>query len=379
MKKRRVLRPLLILAVTTAMIAATAVVASAATINKNDADYKYSKTYDNGVKISFTTDVFKKKAVDDSVYCRIELPDGVSYKKFSVTNETIDSGKAFVDYSHLRDRYPGEIEQKWATVGNVSYGMIGLTSPRGGLYTGTFKLKVFVETPDKDEMIEVAFVSDFASRPVEMKITTYPDKFNINSINVSAADSGRTSRLEVVGIDKNFATITNGWNDGKCIKAKGMKPGKKYTFKFYGKLKVDNPALEEPNGIILEGNPAVFKNVEMGPAVKPVIKSVKISNVKVTKYFNYSEWRYKYKTKFTVTVTLSKKPKGAKGIQLTTTTQGISSYKTIKGTKNTYTANFNWDAPISLKGRTASFKVKTYNNTKYKAYSYDSKAKKAKI
>lgn len=212
-----------------------------------------------------------------------------------------------------------------------------------------------------------------------MKITTYPNKFNINSINVSAADSGRTSRLEVVGVNKNFATIINGWNDGKCIKAKGMKPKKKYTFKFYGKLKVDNPALDAPDGITVEGNPAVFKNVEMGPAVKPVIKSIKVSNVKVTKYFNYSEWRYKYKTKFTVTVTLGKKPKGAKGIQLTTTVQGISSYKTIKGKKNTFTANFNWDAPVSLKGRTASFKVKTYNNAKYKAYSYDSKPKKLKI
>ncbi len=274
------------------------------------------------MKISFTTDVFGKKVVDDSVFCRIELPDGANYKEFSVSNEIIKSGKAFVDYTHLRDRYPVEIKQKWVTNGNVSYGMIGLTS---------------------------------------------------------AADSGRTSRLEVVGVNKNFATIINGWNDGKCIKAKGMKPKKKYTFKFYGKLKVDNPALDAPDGITVEGNPAVFKNVEMGPAVKPVIKSIKVSNVKVTKYFNYSEWRYKYKTKFTVTVTLGKKPKGAKGIQLTTTVQGISSYKTIKGKKNTFTANFNWDAPVSLEGRTASFKVKTYNNAKYKAYSYDSKPKKVKI
>lgn len=235
MKKGRILRLMFILAVTTIMIAATAVVASAATVNKNDADYKYSKTYDNGVKISFTTDVFGKKVVDDSVFCRIELPDGANYKEFSVSNEIIKSGKAFVDYTHLRDRYPVEIKQKWVTNGNVSYGMIGL-SAGGGLYLGTFKLKVYVETPDKDEMIEVAFLSDFAARPVDMKITTYPNKFNINSINVSAADSGRTSRLEVVGVNKNFATIINGWNDGKCIKAKGMKPKKKYTFKFYGKL-----------------------------------------------------------------------------------------------------------------------------------------------
>lgn len=368
-----------ILAVTTIMIAATAVVASAATVNKNDADYKYSKTYDNGVKISFTTDVFGKKVVDDGVFCRIELPDGANYKEFSAYNEDIKSGKAFVDYTHLRDRYPGEIEQNWVTKGNVSYGMIGLTSAKGGLYTGTFKLKVYVETQNKAEMIEVVFLSDFAARPVEMKITTYPNKFNINSIHVSVADSGKTSRLEVAGVNENFATITNGWDDGKYIKAKGMKPGKKYTFKFYGKLRVDNPALDAPGGITVEGNPAVFKNVEMGPAVKPVIKSIKVSNVKVTKYFNYSEWRYKYKTKFTVTVTLGKKPKGAKGIQLTATTHGISAYKTIKGKKNTFTAKFNWDAPVSLKGRTASFKVKTYNNAKYKAYSYDSKPKKLKI
>ena len=167
MKKGRILRTMFILAVTTIMIAATAVVASAATVNKNDADYKYSKTYDNGVKISFTTDVFGKKVVDDSVFCRIELPDGANYKEFSVSNEIIKSGKAFVDYTHLRDRYPVEIKQKWVTNGNVSYGMIGLTSAGGGLYTGTFKLKVYVETPDKDEMIEVAFLSDFAARPVD--------------------------------------------------------------------------------------------------------------------------------------------------------------------------------------------------------------------
>ena len=71
--------------------------------------------------------------------------------------------------------------------------------------------------------------------------------------------------------------------------------------------------------------------------------------------------------------------KGAKGIDLTTSVNGISSYKTLKGTKNTYTANFNWDMPMSLKGKTVSVKVKTYNDTKYKAYSYDSKVKKSKI
>ena len=98
----------------------------------------------------------------------------------------------------------------------------------------------------------VASAATVNKNDADYKITTYPNKFNINSINVSAADSGRTSRLEVVGVNKNFATIINGWNDGKCIKAKGMKPKKKYTFKFYGKLKVDNPALDAPDGITVE-------------------------------------------------------------------------------------------------------------------------------
>ena len=43
MKKGRILRLMFILAVTTIMIAATAVVASAATVNKNDADYKLKR------------------------------------------------------------------------------------------------------------------------------------------------------------------------------------------------------------------------------------------------------------------------------------------------------------------------------------------------
>ena len=61
MKRRRVSRLLLILAVTTAMIAATAVVASAATINKNDADYKYSKTFDDGTVV--TPALLKEKGI----------------------------------------------------------------------------------------------------------------------------------------------------------------------------------------------------------------------------------------------------------------------------------------------------------------------------
>ena len=113
MKKGRILRLMFILAVTTIMIAATAVVASAATVNKNDADYKYSKTYDNGVKISFTTDVFGKKVVDDSVFCRIELPDGANYKEFSVSNEIIKSGRLHAPKRQISSRNQTEVGDQW--------------------------------------------------------------------------------------------------------------------------------------------------------------------------------------------------------------------------------------------------------------------------
>ena len=60
MKKTKLFRLLFVLAVATALIAATAAAVSAATINKNDADYKYSKEYPHGIVISYTKNVMSE-------------------------------------------------------------------------------------------------------------------------------------------------------------------------------------------------------------------------------------------------------------------------------------------------------------------------------
>lgn len=353
MKKRRLSRLLLILAVTTAMIAATAVVASAATINKNDADYKYSKTFDDGTVVSFTKDLINAPATKDYIQCRIQLAEG----------------DTFGNYPYFTDSSLKKINgQQWDKNGDVAYGVLNIKDTN--LKPGVFYLYCngIGWSEDRMDFFYVNF-----KKATKMKIQTYPNKILFNADYLTRDQHGEyTNVLASVGGKTFSAMLKNGWGEWIAYKTpSAMKPGKKYTL-YAGQIdRVNN----------FQVNSDVYKlaTVPMGPSTKPVIKSVKISKVKVKRYFNYDEWKYKYKTTFKMTVTLSKKAKGAKGIDLTSTVQGISSYKTIKGTKNTYTASFNWDMPISLKGRTIAVKVKTYNDTKYKAYSYDSKVKKVKI
>ena len=351
MKKRRVSRLLLILAVTIAMIAATAVVASAATINKNDADYKYSKTLEDGTVVSFTRDLINEPVATDYIQCKIQLREGDEFGNYPFFGLT---------YSK---RLPN---QEWDKNGTVAYGVLNIegSNLKQGMYSLTCN-------GDGWKAYTIDFFYANFQKATKMMITTYPDKILFNADCLTRDQHGEYTNVFVKG--HNFdAMLKNGWGEWMATKAPStMKPGKKYAL-YAGQIdRVNNHQV----------NSKVYKlaTVTMGPSTKPVIKSVKISNVKVKRYFSYNEGKYRYKTTFTMTVTLSKMAKGAKGIDLTTSVNGISSYKTLKGTKNTYTANFNWDMPMSLKGKTVSVKVKTYNDTKYKAYSYDSKAKKAKI
>lgn len=351
MRKRRVSRLLLILAVTIAMIAATAVVASAATINKNDADYKYSKTLEDGTVVSFTRDLINEPVATDYIQCRVQMPEG----------------RVFGDRPYFGISYSKRLpNQEWDKNGNLAYGVLNLEG--SNLKQGTYSLTC---SGDGWKSYRIDFFYANFQKATKMMITTYPDKILFNADRLTRDQHGEYTNVFVKG--HNFdAMLKNGWGEWMATKAPStMKPGKKYAL-YAGQIdRVNNHQV----------NSKVYKlaTVTMGPSTKPVINSVKISNVKVKRYFSYNEGKYRYKTTFKMTVTLSKMAKGAKGIYLTTSVNGISSYKTLKGTKNTYTANFNWDMPMSLKGKTVSVKVKTYNDTKYKAYSYDSKAKKAKI
>lgn len=351
MKNYRLSRLLFVLGTAVAVIAVSAVIACAAPINKNDADYKYSKTLEDGTVVSFTRDLINEPVATDYIQCRIQMPDG---RKFG------DRPYFGISYSN---RLPN---QEWDKNENLAYGVLNLAD-------SNLKLGKYTLTCSGDGWTDYTvdfFYANF-KKATQMMITTYPDRIMFNADRLTRDQHGEYTNVLVDG-HKFSAMIKNGWGEWEVSNTPStMKPGMKYDL-YAGQIdRVNN----------YQVNSDVYKlaTVPMGPSTKPVIKSVKISNVKVKRYFNTSEWRYKYKTTFKMTVTLSKKAKGAKGIDLTSSVQGISSYKTLKGNKNTYKASFNWDMPISLKGRKITVRVKTYNDPTYKAYSYDSKAKTVKI
>ena len=125
----------------------------------------------------------------------------------------------------------------------------------------------------------------------------------------------------------------------------------------------------------LPGNPTK-RTIQTSPTVNPVIKSVKISNVKVKAYRpNPLSTVVRYKTTYKMTITLSKKASNIKGIKVKA---GLGEY-TAKGTGKVFTINCVNDSGVSYKGTKQKLKVMTYSasasygyalsgQTKYKTY-----------
>lgn len=352
MKNYRLSRLLFVLGTAVTIIAVSAVIVCAESINKNDADYKYSKTFENGTVVSFTRDLINEPVAKDYIQCRIQLPEGDQFGDYPY----------FIDEDFKWQEWDKNEEER------VAYGVLNLkdSNLKMGVYT------LYCNGVDWTTYDVNFFYANF-KKATQMMITTYPDRILFNADRLTRDQHGEyTNVLIETGGQTVGAMLKNGWGEWTAFKTPStIKPGSKVDLYAAQIDRVEN----------YQVNYDIYKlaTVPMGPSTKPVIKSVKISNVKVKRYFNTSEWRYKYKTTFKMTVTLSKKAKGAKGIDLTSSVQGISSYKTLKGNKNTYKASFNWDMPISLKGRKITIRVKTYNDPTYKAYSYDSKAKTVKI
>lgn len=126
---------------------------------------------------------------------------------------------------------------------------------------------------------------------------------------------------------------------------------------------------------MLKGNPTK-RTIQTSPTVNPVIKSVKISNVKVKAYRpNPLSTVVRYKTTYKMTITLSKKASNIKGIKVKA---GLGEY-TAKGTGKVFTINCVNDSGVSYKGTKQKLKVMTYSasasygyalsgQTKYKTY-----------
>lgn len=366
MKKTKLLRLLFMVTVAVTILAASAVVASAKSAEDpitDDAAYKYSKVYNDVIKISFTQNLFENPMAEGYVYCRVEVLDREDYwlslrsPEFILPNGWKNTGEKWVD--------------KEGTSKHIRYGVMTLTDANSYLFqAGTYNLKVqYGGRGIGTETIDFYFTTSL-KKPTGMKITTYPDKIYFNTENIWPSLSGDTTIVEANG---KAVELKNRQNGDILVKGFDFESGKKYDLKMYGTTVFGEQKLYGPA--------YTAKNVILGPKTTPVIKSVKISNVKVSKYFDYKEWKYRYKTKYKITVNLSKKAANIKGIYLTAAgTNGFTGeYKKVKGTGKTFTTTITKDAPKSQKGKKIKVSVRTYSDNKYKAYSNQSKSKTVTI
>lgn len=122
---------------------------------------------------------------------------------------------------------------------------------------------------------------------------------------------------------------------------------------------------------MLQGNPTK-RTIQTSPSVNPVIKSVKISNVKVKAYRpNPFSTVVRYKTTYKMTITLSKKASNIKGIKVKA---GLGEY-TAKGTGKVFTINCVNDSGVSYKGAKQKVKVMTYSASASYGYALSGQTK----
>ncbi|MGN0658610.1 MAG: hypothetical protein ACI4LA_03290 [Emergencia sp.] len=121
---------------------------------------------------------------------------------------------------------------------------------------------------------------------------------------------------------------------------------------------------------MLMGKPTK-KTIQTSPTTKPVIKSVKVSNVKVKKYFDYSSWKYRYTTTYKLTITLSKKASNIKGLMV----QASGGEYTAKGTGKVFTVNVRSDSGMSYAGKKVKVRVMTYSASASYGYALSSPTK----
>lgn len=364
MKKVKGLRILIMLAVAVTVMAASLVVASAAT----------SKAYTGIDNDSRATVTFNKAPVSaDGNNFDMLLNDS---KQFTNLKATV---KAAGDYkitkvlvrSENGNRYVAQHE--W--LDNLTEVDLDMDLEYCGKYT------MYITYYGESKVGNVNFYV-YPSRPNKIKIVAHPDFIEFNTGYVDPAQHGAKTRL----VDRKTGDVfemKNFWNEAQT--KTGLKPGTKYNYMLMGCVESDTD--------VLLGKPIVA-DITTASKVKPVIKSVKISNFKQKKYFDKSYWATRYSISYTMTVTLSKKPANTNGIIISYAYAGQSGkmvQRTVKTTKKTATIKVVQNSPVSYKNTSMKVYAATYsnksfkdsyNNNKkysYKAVSYLSKAKSAKL
>lgn len=129
------------------------------------------------------------------------------------------------------------------------------------------------------------------------------------------------------------------------------KPNSTYYLKIYGAEKYQ---MLDGTDVYLPGD-YIKRVVKTSPSVNPVVKSVKISNIKVK---NLSTWfEKKYHTTYTMTITLSKRASGIKGIKVF----AAGNYYTVKGSGKTFKVRVSNVTDRSYKGLRTNYSLATYS------------------
>ena len=191
-----------------------------------------------------------------------------------------------------------------------------------------------------------------AAAPVVSDVTSYYNKILFNKCQIG--DSMYPSASQPVKVymksGKKWvlkATVKN----GRPFQIKKLKPNTKYQFKFVS-------ACKGPDGSLINGSSTV-KTYRTGRKVKPAIRSISVSNVKVTynsrfeKYMGKWTWRKYYTTRFTVNVQLKKQLPGTQGLYI----DGVK----CKGKGTNFKVNLSYSG--NHRGRKTPINVIPYSNT----------------
>ncbi|MDD6769200.1 MAG: hypothetical protein PUD82_07460 [Coriobacteriaceae bacterium] len=159
-------------------------------------------------------------------------------------------------------------------------------------------------------------------------------------------DAAMTTRLAAYETDMSKTSV--------AIHKSGCswyKPNTKYYLKIYGADRY----LDTAGGVHYYAGKAITKTVQTSYAVNPVVKSVKISNIKVTNLSTIFE--RKYRTTYKMTITLSKKAANIKGIKVF----AAGGYYTAKGKGKTFTITVSNTTDRSYKGMKTNYRLCTFS------------------
>ena len=341
-------------------VAATAAFALAFGGTAFATDYKYSQEFDTrsgNIKVEADGSIFQTGGMigavplnadgsASTIHCRVTVPAGSKLEEDQL---------GFTVSTNNDVRY---LKQSWDRVGDGVY--------EGSMTTdkcGNYGLYIPISEGFWDHILTFNYTP---APPIKMKITSYHDKIIFDP---SKLETNKNGYWTVIVANGEMYTLRY----PKVQQLTKLEAGKKYNILLSG-------AMENEKGNLSTGYAKTF-SVPMGPKTKPTIKSVKITKVKVKKYFNYQDWKYKYKTRYTFKVTLGKKASKTKGayIQIKGTNGLLNAYRTLKGTGKTFSSTIEMDAPVSYKGGKVKFTAMTYSDNTYDAYSPESKAKTVKI